>query len=233
MSIDGNVGAVSEHLGLLRTKPAYYEFKKAYRDALDRNAAGRALYEFNHHLKTSIKKALLPNSTMFEDMGFTYLGPVNGHDVEQLTNTLKWAKELKCPVLLHVHTKKGKGYPPAEREPERYHGVSKFDPRLGMPRERGKDFSAVFGEELCRLAKENKTICAITAAMRDGTGLHDFSEQYPERFFDVGIAESHAVAMAAGMAKQGLTPVVAIYSSFLQRSLSMIRRSPICTLSLR
>ena len=120
MSIDGNVGAVSEHLGLLRTKPAYYEFKKAYRDALDRNAAGRALYEFNHHLKTSIKKALLPNSTMFEDMGFTYLGPVNGHDVEQLTNTLKWAKELKCPVLLHVHTKKGKGYPPAEREPERY-----------------------------------------------------------------------------------------------------------------
>ena len=218
MSIDGNVGAVSEHLGLLRTKPAYYEFKKAYRDALDRNAAGRALYEFNHHLKTSIKKALLPNSTMFEDMGFTYLGPVNGHDVEQLTNTLKWAKELKCPVLLHVHTKKGKGYPPAEREPERYHGVSKFDPRLGMPRERGKDFSAVFGEELCRLAKENKTICAITAAMRDGTGLHDFSEQYPERFFDVGIAESHAVAMAAGMAKQGLTPVVAIYSSFLQRA---------------
>ena len=155
---------------------------------------------------------------MFEDMGFTYLGPVNGHDVEQLTNTLKWAKELKCPVLLHVHTKKGKGYPPAEREPERYHGVSKFDPRLGMPRERGKDFSAVFGEELCRLAKENKTICAITAAMRDGTGLHDFSEQYPERFFDVGIAESHAVAMAAGMAKQGLTPVVAIYSSFLQRA---------------
>ena len=218
MSIDGNVGAVSEHLGLLRTKPAYYEFKKAYRDALDRNAAGRALYEFNHHLKTNIKKALLPNSTMFEDMGFTYLGPVNGHDVEQLTNTLKWAKELKCPVLLHVHTKKGKGYPPAEREPERYHGVSKFDPRLGMPRERGKDFSAVFGEELCRLAKENKTICAITAAMRDGTGLHDFSEQYPERFFDVGIAESHAVAMAAGMAKQGLTPVVAIYSSFLQRA---------------
>ena len=104
MSIDGNVGAVSEHLGMLRTKPAYYEFKKAYRDALDRNAAGRALYEFNHHLKTNIKKALLPNSTMFEDMGFTYLGPVNGHDVEQLTNTLKWAKELKCPVLLHVHT---------------------------------------------------------------------------------------------------------------------------------
>ena len=164
------------------------------------------------------KKALLPNSTMFEDMGFTYLGPVNGHDVGQLTNTLKWAKDLNCPVLVHVHTKKGKGYPPAEREPERYHGVGKFDPRMGVPREHKRDFSAVFGDELCKLAKNDETICAITAAMRDGTGLHDFSEQYPVRFFDVGIAEGHAVAMAAGMAKQGLTPVVAIYSSFLQRA---------------
>lgn len=218
MSIDGDVGAVSEHLGLLRSKPAYYEFKKAYRDLLDRNAVGRAVYDFNHHLKTNVKKALLPNSTMFEDMGFTYLGPVNGHDVGQLTNTLKWAKDLNCPVLVHVHTKKGKGYPPAEREPERYHGVGKFDPRMGVPREHKQDFSAVFGEELCKLAKNDETICAITAAMRDGTGLHDFSEQYPARFFDVGIAEGHAVAMAAGMAKQGLTPVVAIYSSFLQRA---------------
>lgn len=218
MSIDGNVGAVSEHLGLLRSKPAYYEFKKAYRDLLDRNAVGRAVYDFNHHLKTNVKKALLPNSTMFEDMGFTYLGPVNGHDVGQLTNTLKWAKDLNCPVLVHVHTKKGKGYPPAEREPERYHGVGKFDPRMGVPREHKRDFSAVFGDELCKLAKNDETICAITAAMRDGTGLHDFSEQYPVRFFDVGIAEGHAVAMAAGMAKQGLTPVVAIYSSFLQRA---------------
>ena len=218
MSIDGNVGAVSEHLGLLRSKPAYYEFKKAYRDLLDRNAVGRAVYDFNHHLKTNVKKALLPNSTMFEDMGFTYLGPVNGHDVGQLTNTLKWAKDLNCPVLVHVHTKKGKGYLPAEREPERYHGVGKFDPRMGVPREHKRDFSAVFGDELCKLAKNDETICAITAAMRDGTGLHDFSEQYPARFFDVGIAEGHAVAMAAGMAKQGLTPVVAIYSSFLQRA---------------
>ena len=203
VSIDGNVGAVSEHLGLLRSKPAYYEFKKAYRDLLDRNAVGRAVYDFNHHLKTNVKKALLPNSTMFEDMGFTYLGPVNGHDVGQLTNTLKWAKDLNCPVLVHVHTKKGKGYPPAEREPERYHGVGKFDPRMGVPREHKRDFSAVFGDELCKLAKNDETICAITAAMRDGTGLHDFSEQYPVRFFDVGIAEGHAVAMAAGMAKQG------------------------------
>ena len=222
MSIDGNVGAVSEHLGLLRSKPAYYEFKKAYRDLLDRNAVGRAVYDFNHHLKTNVKKALLPNSTMFEDMGFTYLGPVNGHDVGQLTNTLKWAKDLNCPVLVHVHTKKGKGYPPAEREPERYHGVGKFDPRMGVPREHKRDFSAVFGDELCKLAKNDETICAITAAMRDGTGLHDFSEQYPVRFFDVGIAEGHAVAMAAGMAKQGLKPVAAIYSSFLQRAYDML-----------
>ena len=175
MSIDGNVGAVSEHLGLLRSKPAYYEFKKAYRDLLDRNAVGRAVYDFNHHLKTNVKKALLPNSTMFEDMGFTYLGPVNGHDVGQLTNTLKWAKDLNCPVLVHVHTKKGKGYPPAEREPERYHGVGKFDPRMGVPREHKRDFSAVFGDELCKLAKNDETICAITAAMRDGTGQVGFA----------------------------------------------------------
>ena len=218
MSIDRNVGAMSEHLSRLRTKPEYFAFKKAYHNALSGTAAGRALYRFNHSLKTGLKKAMLPNATMFEDMGFTYLGPVNGHDVGQLTNTLKWAKDLNCPVLVHVHTKKGKGYPPAEREPERYHGVGKFDPRMGVPREHKRDFSAVFGDELCKLAKNDETICAITAAMRDGTGLHDFSEQYPERFFDVGIAEGHAVAMAAGMAKQGLTPVVAIYSSFLQRA---------------
>ena len=120
MSISCNVGAMSQHLGMLRTKPAYYEFKKAYRDALERSAVGRAVYDFNHHLKTNLKKALLPNSTMFEDMGFTYLGPVDGHSVEKLTNTLRWAKELRCPVVVHVHTQKGKGYGPAEREPERY-----------------------------------------------------------------------------------------------------------------
>ena len=218
MSISSNVGAMSQHLGLLRTKPAYYEFKKTYRDLLERNAVGRAVYDFNHHLKTNIKKALLPNSTMFEDMGFTYLGPVDGHSVDKLTNTLRWAKELKCPVVVHVHTKKGKGYAPAEREPERYHGVGPFDPKLGVPRTQKLDFSAVFGSELCAIAKENSGVCAITAAMCDGTGLHDFAAQYPGRFFDVGIAEGHAVAMAAGMAKQGLTPVVAIYSSFLQRA---------------
>ena len=217
MSISSNVGAMSQHLGLLRAKPAYYEFKKTYRDVLKRSALGRSVYDFNHHLKTNLKKALLPNSTMFEDMGFTYLGPVDGHDVEKLTTMLRWAKELACPVVLHVHTKKGRGYGPAEREPERYHGVGPFDPKLGVPRVQKADFSAVFGSELCRIAQENKKVCAITAAMCDGTGLHDFAEQYPDRFFDVGIAEGHAVAMAAGMAKQGLTPVVAIYSSFLQR----------------
>ena len=217
MSISCNVGAMSQHLGMLRTKPAYYEFKKAYRDALERSAVGRAVYDFNHHLKTNLKKALLPNSTMFEDMGFTYLGPVDGHSVEKLTNTLRWAKELRCPVVVHVHTQKGKGYGPAEREPERYHGVGPFDPKLGVPRVQKMDFSAVFGNELCEIAREDTRVCAITAAMCDGTGLHDFSAQYPDRFFDVGIAEGHAVSMAAGMAKQGLTPVVAIYSSFLQR----------------
>ena len=218
MSISSNVGAMSQHLGTLRTRPAYYEFKKAYRSALERNALGRAVYDFNHRLKTDIKKALLPNSTMFEDMGFTYLGPVDGHDVDELTNTLRWAKELRSPVLVHVRTKKGKGYGPAEREPERYHGVGPFDPKRGVPRTQKQDFSAVFGDTLCALAREDVRVCAVTAAMRDGTGLHDFAAQYPDRFFDVGIAEGHAAAMAAGMAKQGLTPVVAIYSSFLQRA---------------
>ncbi len=218
MSISSNVGAVSQHLGQLRTKPGYYEFKRAYRGALERSALGRAVYGFNHRLKTELKKAMLPNSTMFEDMGFTYLGPVDGHNVERLTETLRWAKELSCPVIVHVRTQKGRGYGPAEREPERYHGVGPFDPKLGVPRAQKEDFSAVFGDELCRIAQEDARVCAITAAMRDGTGLHGFSERYPDRFFDVGIAEGHAAAMAAGMAKQGLVPVVAVYSSFLQRA---------------
>ena len=224
MSIDGNVGAVSEHLGLLRSKPAYYEFKKAYRDLLDRNAVGRAVYDFNHHLKTNVKKALLPNSTMFEDMGFTYLGPVNGHDVGQLTNTLKWAKDLNCPVLVHVHTKKGKGYQPAEVNPGNYHGVSAFDPD-GMPDPEvapKESFSTVFGNALVTEGDRNPNICAITAAMKYGTGLQFFAHSHPERFFDVGMAEQHAVTFAAGLASQGMLPVVCIYSTFLQRSYDQI-----------
>lgn len=217
MSISRNVGAMSTHLSRLRTKPEYYEFKKNYRDVLGRTAAGQAVYDFNHRLKTRVKKAVLPNATMFEDMGFSYLGPVDGHNVEKLEKTLRWAKELNCPVLVHVNTVKGKGYGPAEREPNLYHGVGAFDINRGVGRNRKEDFSAAFGQALCALASEDERVCAITAAMTDGTGLGGFAETYPERFFDVGIAEGHACAMAAGMAKQGLIPVFAVYSSFLQR----------------
>lgn len=218
MSIDQNVGAMSQHLLHLRTKPEYYSFKKAYHRLLGGSEGGRKLYRFNHRLKTSLKKALLPNSTMFEDMGFAYLGPVDGHDIEKLCETLSWARELSGPVLVHVRTQKGRGYEPAEREPNRYHGVGAFDPAHGVSVEKKADFSSVFGETMLSLADAEPRLCAITAAMADGTGLEPFAEKHPTRFFDAAIAEGHATAMAAGMANQGLIPVFAVYSTFLQRA---------------
>ena len=218
MSINKNVGAVSGHLSSIRVKPGYYTFKKHYRRLLQKTAAGRAVYRFNHHVKTAVKKALLPHATMFEDMGFTYMGPVDGHNVEQLETVLRWAKEANCPVLVHILTEKGKGYAPAEMNPGAYHGVSPFDASVGVKASGKANFSSVFGDALCDLAEDDERICAITAAMEDGTGLTKFAKQYPERFFDVGIAESHAAAMAAGLAKQGAVPVFAVYSSFLQRA---------------
>ena len=218
MSIDRNVGAMSEHLSRLRTKPAYFAFKKAYHNALGGTRLGQSIYEFNHALKTGIKKAMLPNATMFEDMGFSYLGPVDGHDLTQLTATLEWAKEMKRPVLVHVRTQKGRGYAPAEREPGRFHGVGLFDAKSGAIPPAKESFSSVFGAALTELAAEDARVCAITAAMEDGTGLTPFAKRFPDRFFDVGIAEGHAAAMAAGLAKQGALPVFAVYSSFLQRA---------------
>lgn len=218
MSINENVGALSRHLSALRTRPGYYEFKKRYRQALGESALGQKVYDISHELKTALKKSLLPGSTMFENMGFTYMGPVDGHDVEKLSQMLAWAREMNCPVLLHVRTVKGRGYTPSEERPWDFHGVSPFDPATGKPLKAAKqNFSEVFGEELTKLAAEDKRICAITAAMEDGTGLTAFAKAYPERFYDVGIAEGHAVSMAAGMAKQGMVPVFAVYSSFLQR----------------
>jgi len=221
MSIDPNVGGVAAHLSRLRTRPGYYRFKKGYRAALSSLPGGQKLYRFNHRVKTAVKKAIYPCS-MFEDMGFTYLGPVDGHNVEQLCTTLAWAREMDCPVLVHVHTKKGKGYPPAETRPERSHGVSPFDPAVGPGTEKKNDFSFVFGHELVELAGRDRRICAVTAAMAEGTGLQEFSAAWPKRFFDVGIAEGHAVAMSAGLAKQGMIPVFAVYSSFLQRGFDML-----------
>ena len=218
MSIAPNVGAVSRHLSQLRTKPGYYEFKKRYRKLLGNGPVGGRIYHISHDIKTALKKTLLPDSSMFESMGFTYMGPVDGHDVEALTQSLQWAREQRCPVLLHVRTVKGKGYLPAEERPADYHGVSPFDPTTGKPlRTAGIDFSHVFGQELTALAGEDERVCAITAAMQEGTGLTEFARKYPDRFFDVGIAEGHAVSMAGGMAKRGLIPVFAVYSSFLQR----------------
>lgn len=218
MSIAPNVGALSRHLSRLRTKPGYYEFKKRYRQLLGTGAVGQRLYHVSHDVKTALKKTLLPGSSMFESMGFTYMGPVDGHDEAALEQSLQWAKEQRCPVLLHVRTVKGRGYAPAEERPADYHGVPPFAPDTGKPlRPAGPDFSHVFGAELTALAGEDGRVCAVTAAMQEGTGLTEFAKAYPRRFFDVGIAEGHAVSMAGGMAKQGLVPVFAVYSSFLQR----------------
>jgi len=216
MSINPNVGGVSTHLAAIRTRPGYHKLKKGYRAVIKALPGGKKLYAFNHRVKTTLKKFFWP-CTMFEDMGFTYLGPVDGHDVESLCNSLSWAKELNRPVLLHVKTQKGKGYSFAEENPDRYHGVGSFDLEKGVQPKESLDFSAVFGRTLAELADENDKVCAITAAMGEGTGLNRFAARHPQRFFDVGIAEGHAVAMSGGMAKQGMIPVFAVYSSFLQR----------------
>ncbi len=222
MSITKNVGGVARHLAQQRLKPQYLQFKKVYRRITGATAAGRGLYRFTHKAKQAVKNAVL-HCSMFEDMGFTYLGPVDGHDVNYLTRLLRYARELNSPVLLHIKTVKGKGYPPAEREPDRFHGVGPFRVEDGAPlKESGESFSSVFGETLCQLAREREDVAAITAAMPDGTGLVGFAREFPARFFDVGIAEGHAVAMAAGMAKQRAAPVAAIYSTFLQRAYDML-----------
>ena len=223
MSITKNVGGVASHLARQRLKPQYLQMKKVYRRLTSHGPVGQAVYQFTHRVKKLVKDAILSGS-VFEDMGFTYLGPVDGHDVARLTQLLQYARELNCPVLLHVKTVKGKGYPPAEREPDRFHGVGPFRIEDGAPvsREAKQTFSQVFGETMCQLARERGEVCAITAAMQSGTGLDGFARQYPSRFFDVGIAEEHAAAMAAGMAKQRMLPVFAVYSTFLQRSYDML-----------
>ena len=222
MSITRSVGGVAEHLARQRLKPQYLHFKKGYRKVMSVLPLGGHIYNVTHKVKTAIKETLLPCS-LFEDMGFTYLGPVDGHDVKRLTQLLSYARELKGPVLLHVRTVKGKGYTAAERNPDLFHGVGRFCVETGEPvHPTAPNFSAVFGQALCELAEKDPKICAITAAMQGGTGLNGFAQRFPERFFDVGIAEGHAAAMAAGMAKQGMTPVFAVYSTFLQRSYDML-----------
>lgn len=223
MSITKSVGGVAAHLSQQRLKPQYLHLKKLYRSVTGKNAVGQAVYKVTHRAKKMVKDAILGYS-MFEDMGFTYLGPVDGHDVSYLTRMLRYAKELNCPVLLHVKTVKGKGYTPAERQPDQFHGVGPFDVEKGLAVSKagGANFSSVFGETMCQLAEEKPELVAITAAMRLGTGLDEFARRYPQRFFDVGIAEGHAVAMTGGLAKQGALPVFAVYSTFLQRGYDML-----------
>ena len=218
MSINENVGGMARMLQDMRVKPGYISFKRWYREVFSRLPV---LYRFNHKIKEWLKARLLPGNT-FGEMGLYYLGPVDGHDVNKLETVLRWAKDMREPVLLHVVTTKGKGCTYAEERPDMYHGVGKFDPQTGELEKSGDSFSSKFGEYLCAFAEQNKMIAAITAAMAGGTGLDGFAKRFPDRFFDTGIAEGHATAMAAGMAKQGAVPVFAVYSSFLQRGYDML-----------
>lgn len=218
MSINENVGGTAHLLESLRVRPGYISFKRWYRDVFTKLPG---LYKFNHAIKEWLKKRLLPGS-VFSGMGMYYLGPVDGHDIGKLETVIRWARELRKPVLVHVVTKKGKGYKYAEEHPEKFHGVGRFDIETGELHDSGDCFSAKMGESLSRLADNDGRIIGITAAMSSGTGMDVFSAAHPDRFFDVGIAEGHAVSIAGGMAKQGMVPVFAVYSSFLQRGYDML-----------
>ncbi len=222
MSITKNVGGMSHYLSELRLRPGYFRLKKAYRTVTQKLPGGRAIYNFTSNLKDRWKRMVL-GSTLFEEMGFAYYGPVDGHDEQRLEYMLRVVKECSQPVLLHVITRKGMGYAPAEENPDVFHGIGAFDPDSGKPLSAPKTtFSDTFGQTLCEIAQDEPRVCAITAAMLHGTGLTPFAERFPKRCFDVGIAEGHAVSMAGGLAAQGMIPVVAIYSTFLQRAYDML-----------
>ncbi|WP_448921090.1 1-deoxy-D-xylulose-5-phosphate synthase [Eubacterium sp.] len=218
MSISDNVGSMAKNLNHIRISPKYFTFKSKIQHALSRvPKIGAQVQRFITITNTKIRKRLY-HSTVFEDLGFRYYGPIDGHDLESLIDVLTVAKAHNNSVLIHVNTLKGKGYEFAEKNPSKFHGIGKFDIETGEPLSSGENYSSVFGDYLCELAKKDKRICAITAAMSTGTGLVDFSYKYPERFFDVGIAEEHAVTFSSGLAKNGMIPFFAVYSTFLQRS---------------
>ena len=224
MSISENVGGISQYLGGIRTGSGYNDLKKNVTSILEKiPVAGPRLIDKISRTKQGIKQLLIPGM-LFEDMGIIYLGPVDGHDLKRLRRVLQEARRLDQAVLVHVLTHKGKGYAPAERNPARFHGVEPFDIETGKPKVKKENptYTDIFSRKLCQLAQERSDIVAVTAAMPDGTGLKKFASLYPERFFDVGIAEQHAVTSAAGMAAAGLKPVVAVYSSFLQRGYDQI-----------
>lgn len=219
MSISKNVGALAKYLSSIRGSENYVKAKKRVEKRLTSTAIGIPVAKFIKNSKDVLKDTVLGFSTMFDDLGFVYLGPVDGHNIEDLDEVLQAAKSYACPVLVHVKTVKGRGYLPSENNPGEYHGVSRFDIETGNPEAACSDtFSDMFGRFLLQAGKKDHTVCAITAAMEHGTGLHHFSRVFPKRYYDVGIAEQHAAAFAASLAKQGLLPVFAVYSSFLQRA---------------
>ncbi|MGM9589556.1 MAG: 1-deoxy-D-xylulose-5-phosphate synthase [Faecousia sp.] len=231
MSIGANVGGMSLHLSRIRSSEGYLVAKRWYRKVLKRIPWGNVLYSVSSRIKNRIKRFLLPPS-FFESMGFTYLGPADGHDLPGLIALLTAARDLREPVVVHVMTKKGHGYKFAEEDPAKFHGIGKFDPATGKKLgPKIKTYSDSFGETIMELARSNPRVCAITAAMPGGTGLLGLMRQYPERLFDVGIAEEHAVSMAGGLSKQGMIPVVALYSTFLQRAYDQIMQD-VCMLKL-
>jgi len=223
MSISNNVGGLSEYLNSLRTDPKYTRIKNDVEFLLNHiPAIGKRVSKTVERVKDGLKYLLVPGM-LFEELGFTYLGPVNGHNLNALIRILTMAKKTKGPVLVHVLTQKGKGYLHAEKNPDKFHGIGPFDIKTGRTsKEPVPTYSEVFGKTLTELAKEDDRIVAITAAMSSGTGLNVFKQNFPDRFFDVGIAEQHAVTMAAGLATQGFKPVVALYSTFLQRAYDQV-----------
>ena len=221
MSIDANVGAMSEYLSRIRIAPQYARAKRDMGSLLmSIPHIGDKVYKTASHLKDGVRSVLVPGS-LFEEMGFHYIGPLDGHNIALMEEVFKSAKEMEGPVLIHIHTVKGKGYQPAEQAPEKFHGVGCFDPSTGKSAKKAgcaPSYTAVFSEALIELAKDRPDILAITAAMPSGTGLKAFGKAYPKRFFDVGIAEEHAMTLAAGMAAGGMHPVIALYSTFAQRA---------------
>ena len=221
MSIDANVGAMSEYLSRIRIAPQYARAKRDMGSLLmSIPHIGDKVYKTASHLKDGVRSVLVPGS-LFEEMGFHYIGPIDGHNIGLLEEVLASAKEMEGPVLIHIHTVKGKGYKPAEQAPEKFHGVGCFDPSTGKSAKKAgcaPSYTSVFSKALIDLAKDRPDILAITAAMPSGTGLKAFGQAYPKRFFDVGIAEEHAMTLAAGMAAAGMHPVIALYSTFAQRA---------------
>jgi 1-deoxy-D-xylulose-5-phosphate synthase len=229
-SISPNVGAMAAYLSRVRMTPSYQRFKQTFDSFLTRLPAGEEMREALQRFKLGLKQLVIPGM-VFEELGFTYLGPLDGHDIDELIHTFEQAKSIKGPVLVHVLTVKGKGYEPAEKDAPRFHGTPPYKIESGEPlageagmpaASRGPTYSKVFGQTLVSLAEQDERIVAITAAMCDGTGLSEFARRFPDRFFDVGMAEQHAVLLAGSMAAAGMRPVAAIYSTFLQRAYDQI-----------